>query len=236
VLEQANIVTVISPSMAKDFRELHDRPYEVITNGYDDADTIISSPPEKDRKFSIAHIGTLTGSRNPVILWNVISELVKSLPGMEKDLEIKLVGKVDHSVTTSLESMNLSGFVRRIEYLPHNEIARVQQQAQVLLLLINNTPNAKSILTGKFFEYMASGRPVLAIGPVDGDAAQLLKETGSGLISGFEDPEGTRKNILHFYELFKENKLEIAVTNTSRFSRRELTGKMATILDRMISK
>ena len=236
VLEQADAVTVISPSMATDFRGLFDRSYEVITNGYDEEDTVFSGVIETDSKFSIAHIGTLTGSRNPVSLWKALSGLVNEMPELQNDLEIKLVGKVDYSVTESLEAAGLGRFVKRTEYLPHSEVVKVQQQSQVLLLLINNTPNAKSILTGKFFEYMASGRPVLCIGPCDGDAAAILKETETGLISGFDDLEGARANIHHFYHLFKEGRLEVSGKNTARFSRKELTGKMAAIMDSVIRK
>ena len=58
------------------------------------------------------------------------------------------------------------------------------QSASILYLPINNTPNAKSIQTGKLFEYLAAGRPILGTGPADGDAAQILKECQAGEMVG----------------------------------------------------
>ena len=232
VLGKANAVTVISRSMAEDFARIVPREYEVITNGYDSDDT--SHPAGgRDSKFSIAHIGTLVSTRNPVVLWEVLQELVKEKPDFEKALEIKLVGKVDISVTASLESRGLDRFVRKIDYMPHDQVVRCQQQSQVLLLIINNTPNAKMILTGKFFEYLAAQRPILCLGPPDGDAAAILRETGAGLLADFGDTGTLKSNVLEFFRHFSEGTLETSSRNIGQFSRKELTRKMALVLDRI---
>ena len=92
--------------------------------------------------------------------------------------------------------------------------------------------NGEGILTGKFFEYLASGREILAFGPVDGDLAKALQETGSGSIVDFNDKEATRREIDRLYEDFLagkgkdyngRNPLSDAVM---RYSREYLTGEM----------
>ena len=102
--------------------------------------------------------------------------------------KIKLVGKVDISVMDSIEEYNLTSYVRKIEYLPHDEVILEQRKSHLLLLVVNDTPNAKGILTGKFFEYMSSGRPTLCIGPNDGDVADIIRETEAGSV--FESKDG----------------------------------------------
>ncbi len=236
VLQKADSITVISPSMADEFRAIHQRDYEVITNGFDETECISGSPVSMDHKFSIAHVGTLTPSRNPAALWKTLSELVNENDDFRKDLEIKLVGKVDHMVISSLESHGLQEYVNRQDYLPHKEVLRVQQTSQVLLLLINNTPNAKSILTGKLFEYLASKRPVICIGPVDGDAARILSQTDAGRISGFEDHQSVKRNILEYYMLFKQGNLKVNSKEIEKFSRKNLTSAMARFMDRTMAK
>ena len=158
-----------------------------------------SCPFVKDKKFSIAHIGTLVKDRNPIVLWKVLKKLTDTRDDFRSQLEIKLVGKVDIFVKEQLENYGLINFVKKIEYLPHSEVIIEQQKSKVLLLLINNTKNAKDILTGKFFEYMASGSPILAIGPIDGELADIIKQTQTGLISNFEDEITLEKNILNLF-------------------------------------
>jgi len=233
VLQHANAVSVISPTMAEDFQSIFPRKYEVITNGYDEEDTG-REVAEPDPAFSIAHIGTLTGTRNPVVLWQALKELLVTEPGLRNDLRIKLVGKVDHSVTTALGAHGLTEFTERMEYLPHNDVIRIQQASRVLLLLINNTQNSKGILTGKFFEYLAARRPILCIGPPDGDAAAILRQTNSGLISDFDDITQTRINIQSYYRQFRENSLSIHSRDIEQYSRKALTGKMALLMDSLL--
>ena len=239
VLQNADIVLSIGQSMSLEFKEMYKKAngkntekFKVITNGFDDED-ITKEAVEKDQKFSIAHIGTLVKDRNPLVLWKVLKDLVKENIEFEKQLEIKFVGKVDIHVNEILEKFGLTKYVNKIAYLPHDKVIVEQQKSQVLLLLVNNTKNAKGILTGKFFEYIAVNSPVLAIGPIDGDLAEIINETGAGLISGFEDEVSLKKNILN---LFTNPNVIRSYDAISKYSRRNLTGKLAEILDGISQK
>jgi glycosyltransferase involved in cell wall biosynthesis len=203
------------------------------TNGYDEED-VFSGEVIMDKKFSLSHIGTLVPSRNPVVLWKVLSRLIKENKDFANDLEIKFVGKVDYTVIESIEKAQLKNFVTKIDYLPHKEVVKFQQQSQVLLLLANNTKNAKGILTGKFFEYLSAKRPVLAIGDEKGDMAEILAETNAGKISGFSDEACLRKNILEYYEKYKKGALACESTGIEKYSRKELTKKLALLLEKLV--
>lgn len=236
VLMKADMVLSIGSEMSHEFKEMYvkaggkeEEKFKVITNGFDSEDIIQTEVP-KDKKFSIAHIGTLVKDRNPTILWQVLSELVKENVEFRKQLEIKLVGKVDLFVKEQLKEYRLSSFVKKIDYLPHNEVILEQQRSKVLLLLVNNTKNAKGILTGKFFEYMASGSPILAIGPVDGDLAEIMHDTNSGLISGFEDAQNLKKHLLAYFSGATINRNESRI---QKYSRKELTRKLCDLLNSM---
>lgn len=229
VLKKADEVVVISNSMKTDFLKLLKRDYSVITNGYDQ-DDIAGVDARIDERFSVAHIGTMVKTRNPLLLWEVLSEEVLKDTDFANDLEIKLVGSVDYSVTESIEAAGLGNYVNRISYVPHNEVVKIQQQSQVLLLLINDTPNAKVILPGKFFEYMAARRPILCIGPRDGDAAEVILETNAGYVSEKDDKESIRKAINELYSRFRTGKNIVDSKGIARFSRESLTGRMAECL------
>lgn len=229
VLKKADEVVVISNSMKTDFLKLLKRDYSVITNGYDQ-DDIAGVDARIDERFSVAHIGTMVKTRNPLLLWEVLSEEVLKDTDFANELEIKLVGSVDYSVTESIEAAGLGNYVNKISYVPHNEVVKIQQQSQVLLLLINDTPNAKVILPGKFFEYMAARRPILCIGPRDGDAAEVILETNAGYVSEKDDKESIRKAINELYSRFRTGKNIVDSKGIARFSRESLTGRMAECL------
>ncbi len=235
VLENADSIVSIGHSMNEDFKQLYTKDPEkftVITNGYDEED-VSKELLEKDKKFSIAHIGTLVKSRNPLGLWKALQELVNENESFKNELEIKLVGKVDINVTESIAQHGLQSFVKKIDYLPHNEVIKEQQRSKVLLLLVNDTKNSKGILTGKFFEYLASGVPVLAIGPTDGDLAAILKATNSGLISGFTDEKKMKSDIL---ELYSGKKMNFNREEIKKYSRFELTRNLSDVLNKLCKK
>jgi glycosyltransferase involved in cell wall biosynthesis len=233
VLEKADRVIVIGETMKKEFELLAGRNIDLISNGYDD-ENIIGLQPQSRDKFIIAHVGTLVRTRNPTALWDAIAVLVESNIAFAGKLEIRLVGKTDFSVKESIEANGLSEYVKYIDYLPHDEVILQQLQASLLLLILNNTPNANGIITGKLYEYLSARRPVLCIGPPNGDAAKILHETGSGNTIAFEDELGIKQQLQQYFSDFVGGKQLIKDIDISMYSRKELTHKLSLILDEVI--
>lgn len=235
VLENADVVTSIGKQMAEEFRMLGAKRVEVIPNGFDESDFVFDNV-QLDKDFSISHIGSINKDRNNDIFWLAVKELCDEMPAFKEKLKIKLVGKTDHAVMESLEKHDLQPHLEKIEYLPHDEVLQKSMSTQVLLLLLNNTPNAKGIMTGKFYEYLAAKRPILCIGPEDGEAAKTLEETASGKVAGFED-KGKMKLILQaYFEKYQQNNLTVENAAIENYSRKKLTGKFAELLDEISKK
>ena len=230
VLQNADTVLVVSRGMEEEFAPMKPKKLQVITNGYDESDVQVGTLT-LDGRFSISHIGTLNAARNPRIVWKVLSEICAENVDFKKDLQIQLVGKVDFSVLEDIQSYGLQEQLLKIDYLSHSEAIAKQNSSQVLMLLINQSGNAKGILTGKFFEYLAAKRPILAVGPTDGDAAVVLNETGAGVIVDFADEQETKTAILNYYNQYKKGTLSVQSESVERFSRRSLTGELAGLLD-----
>jgi len=232
VVKTADVVLVVSQGMKAEFELLQPKDIQVITNGYDESDIQVGKV-EKDNKFSISHIGTLNAARNPLTVWKVLSKICAENKQFSDDLLIQLVGKVDFSVLEAINTLGLNEQLLKINYLTHSEAIAKQSSSQVLLLLINQSGNAKGILTGKFFEYLAAKRPILAVGPTDGDVAQVLNETNAGKIVGFDDEDATREVILHYYELYKTAKLDVNSASIEQFSRKNLTQSLVNMLNKI---
>ena len=94
-------------------------------------------------------------------------------------------------------------------------------------------PSAKGVVTGKVFEYLQSQRPIIAIGPVDGDLAHILHDTSSGVMVDFEDISTLKKLIKEQYQLYKKGALEIQSKDIERYHRKSLTKGLATVLKSM---
>jgi glycosyltransferase involved in cell wall biosynthesis len=222
----ADCVVTVGNQMREEFEALGAKKAVVITNGFDTSDSI-TGEVQADKKFTIAHFGTVNKARNPELLWQVIAQLVNENASFANDLELKFVGRLDQSASESVQTHKLEKYLTRIDFMPHKEVIQMQRQSQVLLLLINQTHNAGGILTGKFFEYLAAARPVLAIGPTEGDVADILRGSNAGTIVDFADAAGLKKTILDYYSKFCLHQLNVSPEGINRYSRYELTRKLA---------
>ncbi len=233
-IKGCSAMVVVSRDMKVNYELMGANNVNQITNGYDSDDMNVQNVV-RDAKFSISHIGTLPPSLNLKGLWKVLSELSDELPNFRKNLEIKLIGKVDNSITDDISAFNLANQFTNIEYVSHDKAALLMKQSVILLLAINkDSPNAKGILTGKIFEYLASGRPIFAIGPSDGDLAQILKESEAGFISEYDDLEGIKKTVLMMYDKYLGNDLNNSPKGIEKYSRKNLTAELARVLNKML--
>ncbi len=96
----------------------------------------------------------------------------------------------------------------------------------MLLLIIPDHQTNKSIITGKLFEYLASGKPVICLGPVDGDAAGIIRETGHGKTFDYYDSEG----ISEYIKVLISNPEITEKSSPSIYSRENLVKRVVTLL------
>lgn len=225
-------MVVVSQEMKENYQKMGAQSVHLITNGFD-SDDLSNDQPIPDTRFSIAHIGSLPPNRNPKILWMALAEMAEADPNFRNTLEIKLVGKVDQSILNELTRLKLHKNIKRIEYVPHDQVSQILRKSAVLLLAINNSPNAKGILTGKFFEYLAAQRPILAIGPSDGDLALILKETEAGEIADSNDIDHIKRIITNYFMKFQQHNLNNNPKGIEKYNRKNLTAQLARIMDQM---
>lgn len=231
VLENTSAAIVVSESMGRQIHASTYAPIEIIENGFDPVDF---SNPDSDvasQDFVIRHVGNLTHSRNPAALWRALYELDvrESMP----ELRISFVGNVEPTVLASASALGLRDFIEVIPYVPHDRAVHLMRESTLLLLAINRVPGAEAIVTGKLFEYVASGRRVLGVGPVRGDAARIIGETGAGELFDYDDSEGMRAYLRACYKRWKGGGGLNGATweRAIRYSRKEQTRRLAGVLD-----
>jgi hypothetical protein len=227
VLNNADLVVVTSSNTKKEFQKITNKPIEVISNGYDVLEKIETN---LDAQFSIAHIGSLLTNRNPEILWEVLSALKDENKAFSKALLVKLVGAVSEDVLKSIAAFGLTANYKALGYVSHQEAIQIQHNSQVLLLVEMDSPETKSIIPGKLFEYVAANRPILALGPDGSDVEGILKETNSGVYFNYTDKEKLKKQLQLYYEAYLNANLNVNSQNTEKYSRRELTKSLSSLL------
>lgn len=237
VLEGADQVVAVGDMVKEEFKELANiQNIETITNGYDDDDFAAKTLKPLDKKFTVAHIGSFSPARNPHVLWEVIRDLCKELPGFEDDFSLKLIGKIDISVRKDIDKYQLNHLLQIISYIPHSEVVIEQMSSQVLLLVVNNTKHAASIIPGKLFEYMRSRRPIMVLGPKNGDVAKIVTETKTGISCDHKDYSAVKKTLTNYYEKYRAGNLEVAGENVEYYSRKNLTTRMAVMFEKLTAK
>ncbi len=219
VLQNADEVLVVGETMKKSY-DRFSKNVHVITNGYDG---VLSTENNLDKEFTITHVGMLNADRNPVILWQVLQEL-------NMNCKVQLIGKVAEEVKESIQNYELTGEVKFIDYLPHDEVKKYQQKSQVLLLSINNVPSAKGIVTGKIFEYLQAQRPIVAIAPTDGDLASILNKAKAGFVVDFDEVNNLKEILVALHEQYLIQNLEINSVGVTQYHRKALTGQLAKII------
>jgi glycosyltransferase involved in cell wall biosynthesis len=183
-----------------------------------------------DSKFSLAHIGSFLSERNPKLLWETLSELSSEIPDFKSHLEIKLIGAVSQEVLETISQFGLNSYLNNLGYVSHSEAIAHQRKSQVLLLIEINSEDTKSIIPGKLFEYLVSGRPIVAIGPNGSDFAEIITNTNTGVFFDYTEKIKLKTVLLGYYNQFLEGKLHSNAVGLQHYSRKSLTEKLVKLL------
>jgi len=235
VFKNADKVTICSNTWKHDLESIGAKDVGVIVWGYDE-DDFKDIDVELSSKFTLSHYGSLGPDRNAKILWKALSILAKDSPEFAIDLEIELAGFIGHSIIDEIKSLGLNNNLVLLNHLSRKETLERMHRSQVLLLILNDMPNVNGRLPGKLFEYLASRRPTLVIGPEESDASKIVQGVNAGFTCNFTDLEKTLKTVKELYAQYKEGKLNANQTDITQYSNRNLTKKLAGYLDQIVKK
>lgn len=199
----------------------------VVTNGFDEADFKgLESDSVSSSGFHIAYTGTLSAFYNYGVMFDVIRECAALHP----EVVCTIYGAISEDIQHDLSSL-----WRGIQFcseVSHREINQIQRRADLLLLVIPEVANDGLILTGKLFEYLRSGAPIMNLGPTDGDAAHIVTACKAGQTFDRSQKEAMKAFLLQQIESKTEQRSVASERSkaVAEYSRENLANKVLQIV------
>jgi glycosyltransferase involved in cell wall biosynthesis len=182
VARRADAIVAASDAIADEARTLEPAASVMtILNGAD-FDDFAGLEYRRGDRFRITHTGSFFGKRDPRPFLTALAQ-----SGL-KEVVARFVGDFRLADREWAESLELGSRLELNPYVPHRESLALQRDSDALLLLIPEAGGrGKGVLSGKVYEYLAAERPILAAVPPEGAAADLIRETGAGLVAPPDD-------------------------------------------------
>lgn len=208
VVTGADLVTVVSVQMKREFDESYGVNCKVLYGGYNDSKLVRADSAKRYEQLNIVHSGTMLKDRNPQVLWDALRELKEISPESYNFIRIRLVGRVDNFVREAIERSGITSCVEFLGTVPHDISISEQRNASILLLSIDWIENSEFVITSKIFEYLGAKRPILCIGNKTGDVADIVNKVDGSVVIDFTDKEGLIGSLKHYIKKVKDRDLE----------------------------
>jgi glycosyltransferase involved in cell wall biosynthesis len=224
VLKRADNIITVGESLKTLFSSKVnniEKKIRVITNGYDESD-FKEVPKVIPKRFTITYVGTLSD----IYPIEGLVPALKTFQNEGKDFILRFVGTVSEKTKKMLMNEIPDNFLDFLPYVAHSEAVKYMSVSSLLLIIIPLHQSNKIIITGKLFEYMASSKPILCLGPSTGDAASIINSVHAGETFNYFDSEGIYDFLVQCVNKLPQSDLNEKLL----YSRKELTRKLSEIL------
>ena len=204
-----------------------------ITNGCDLAD-FENLPKVQSTEFIITYAGGFYAKRQPTSFFKALKHLHIQHPELANKIKVQFIGDSHKLTKNEVAKFDLYNCVQFTGYLDYRTTLEKLTKSSVFLLVVHNDKLiAQTSIPAKLFEYMAVGRPVLAISP-PGAAAELVKVSQCGIVIDPGEIDKIEKAILNFYYQSLNNgltKFSLKSEVLKQFDRKTLTKNLASLLN-----
>lgn len=241
LVRRANALVAVTPPLVQGLTERvagsKKKPPVLIPNGWDEDDLVSDADVQAggtleqntDGKIILLHPGNAYQGE-PLPILKALEQLPGASSSLETRLQFRFVGYMHPADTAQIHTSAYDAlFNITLERVPHPEALHLMRKAHVLLLLLRKGANAYS---GKVFEYMVIGKPVLAI--TSGIAADLVHQVGIGCAISPENQEelaSALHQIAFDYEGFVDKYYHPNWELIRQYNRKILTERLASVLD-----
>jgi glycosyltransferase involved in cell wall biosynthesis len=229
VARSADAIVCVSEAIADEILEREPRGRVVhIANG-SDFDDFAGLEYVRGTRFRITHTGSFFGKRDPRPFLTALARV--------DDVVARFVGDFRSADREWAEQLELGDRLELIPYAPRRRALELQRDSEALLLLIPDAGGrGRGVLSGKVFEYVAAERPILAVVPTDGAAAELLRETGAGVVVAPDDVDGIVRELAALRDAWRAGALDTTPLSDEwrrKLSRRTRVEELARLLEEL---
>ena len=206
-----------------------------ITNGYDERDFDDIQPAiEKNPCFTMTHTGIIHGKERSIEpLLAAVQQLIcdKRIP--DDKIRLQVVGAIAKDFKQLVRRYGLQKNVQIIKYCTHQESIRYAMSSDLLFMMMGDDEKYQHYYSGKIFEYVRTGKQILALATPHGVIAELFENMGYGLCALSTEQEKIQQYIYEEYQKWENSSEPVTYSYESRwrFERSYLTGCLADVLD-----
>jgi glycosyltransferase involved in cell wall biosynthesis len=185
LLKNAAVVSTVSRGLAARLETFLGRPIHICYNGFfSEASTAPRPRPWADEKVHIVYTGRLyPQKRDPTTFFCALGQALRTGPDLANQLTVDIYGYDESWLYALIAQYGVAGCVHLHGFVSHDQSLAAQQHADYLLFVDWMDDMAEGILTGKLFEYLASGRPIICVGTRDdSEAAGLIRDVRAGVV------------------------------------------------------
>lgn len=239
----AHILTTtegIRKTLLNRYLELKGNHISVIPNGFDEADFISAEldTHKQDMPYKIIHAGLLDpNDRDPIPFFHSIKRLLDKKKITKNDITVDLFAPGnDNKYEVEIEKLGLRSIVKIKPSIRYRQILKEMVGADILLLFQGESCNHQ--IPAKAYEYLRSGRPILALTPPGSETARLISTTRSGAIVDPKDSGTIAKQLAIWIDCLKRGKTLPAASPeiAKQYSRQKQTDMLARIFDCLTAK
>jgi glycosyltransferase involved in cell wall biosynthesis len=227
---RANLLLTVSLPLRDLLEKRYGRPAAVIENGYLPEDELATgTAPDFTRRFTFSYTGSIyRGRRDPEPFFTALTELFAAGGLERRDVEVRFYGENSYLLEGQVLRHGLQDVVRLLPEVDRQMALAVQRHSVANLFLECDDPASRGNLTGKLFEQLVSGRPILGVGIGEGHAAaQVIIDTSAGYVCG-RDVSAIRRAVMEIVGggAYSPDREKIAV-----YRRDRLVAKLARIIE-----
>jgi len=200
VVRRADALVTVSEPLSADLRRRHGAAVETLTNGFDPEDEALDGTlPDgtvDPRKLTLVHTGGLGAERTLRPVLEALARLAQEDPSVRDRVELVLAGQQTAAERDLYAAPAHAPFVRHLGYVERSTSLALQRAADVLVLVTSGVRTGEA--TGKLFEYLAAGKPILVLG-AGSAAGTIVPDAGAGVAIPTHDAdaaEGALRQIL----------------------------------------
>ncbi len=236
VLERADLVLAASRThLDQLLARTAGRPRraEYLPNGFEPVGDETAPEPDPDH-FRLAYTGTLSLMEDAGLVLEAVHEVLTRHPEARRTLRVDLAGPYDTDYEDRATALGLTGIVRFPGTLAHAESRALQRRAEALLLWKPRGEGYRTMVPGKLYEYLDSGRPIVAVLPQDDEAAALVRR-GGGEVHAPGDRAGLARALETRYMAWKRDGRASGARPAwlAEHERAHLAGRLAAGLDEL---